>query len=182
MQAFRDLLGQKSTLRIYLRAAVCAIVPLATACSNMKGASTGSDNAKQISASATIFQPMEVSVGYGVGCKSFAYPDVVGPPSFRVHDVGKHGVPKLGNRQVQLVRRIKAHVHSSTLRFVFLGRVPELIIFDAYAGPCANFAPGYRVLNSNFSEYYEPGQNAFGVHAGFIGGPTPGPWMKSPRP
>jgi hypothetical protein len=126
----------------------------------------------------------EVAVGkYGTGCRTYAQPQVVGEASYSVRDIGKTGVPNLTAEQRTLVRRIQHYIHSKTLRFTFLWN-GNFLVFDATDGPCADFAPGYWVLNDKSpNTFYEPGEAPGFVHA--IPGdaaPTLGPWMRSSPP
>lgn len=126
----------------------------------------------------------EVRVGrYGIGCRTYQAPDLVGPPSYLVRDIGREGVPTLSPGERRIARRIREYLKSPNLRFARLPDRPRFVIFDATQGPCADFAGGYHVLNtSNTNLYYEPGEAPGFVHSGAAGGvvPTPGPWM--PRP
>lgn len=121
----------------------------------------------------------EVRVGtYGTACLTFRDRTHPSNVSYRAKDVGKTGVPRLTEAQITLLRRIQNYVHSETLRFAFVRR--EFLVFDATDGPCADFAPGYWIMNS-VDLYFEPGEAP-----GSLGpGPTevehtPGPWMRAP--
>ena len=122
-----------------------------------------------------------VAVGrYGIGCRTYQKPNIVGPPSYRANDVGRPGVPPLSQSQRRMLHSIQRYVHSRTLRFAFLDNsFSPFVIFDAEFGPCTGFAPGYWVMNStSVNTYYEPGEAPGDVHA--VPGeaaPTAGPWM-----
>ncbi len=117
---------------------------------------------------------------YGVACKSYEYPNALGPASYNVADIGKSGVPPLTEDQLRLLHRIQRYIHSKTIRFVFLGHNHRLALFNATHGPCIDAAPGYWVLNSGHfpNNFYEPGDNPYIIRAGEPPGfaPTPGPW------
>lgn len=128
----------------------------------------------------TPFRPVAVQVGkYGVGCRTFQAPLIVGPPSYLVRDVGKNGVPALDRRQVRVIRAIQRYVHSKTLRFaIFTHGIAPFVVFDAPDGPCSEAS--YWVLNDRFGNlYYEPGEAPGFLHAEpSDAAPTPGPWMQ----
>lgn len=123
----------------------------------------------------------EVQIGqYGTACLTFRDRDHPSNLSYRVDDLGKMGVLSLTDTQAKLVKRIQNFVHRETLRFTFVrGRI---LVFDATDGPCADFAPGYWIMNET-DTYFEPGEAP-----GFLGpgptevGHTPGPWMHKDRP
>ena len=127
--------------------------------------------------------PVAVKVGrLGIGCKSFAYPTSVGPPSFSVSDIGKEGVPRLTAEERRLVRDVQAYGKSEYRRFAFVGRSPKLphgfIVFDAIHGACYSGAGGYPVLNGCTNEIYQPGDDPRYTKAGSTDiYTTPGPWM-----
>lgn len=123
--------------------------------------------------------PRVVRVGqYGVGCRAFQNPRSIGPPSYSIRDIGKPRVPRLTRPEISLIKLIQDHMHSTALRFALL---PEqgLIIFDAANGPCADFAPGYQVLNRT-NLFYEPGEAPGFTHAvpGEVA-PSAPPWLPS---
>lgn len=123
----------------------------------------------------------EVQVGkYGIACLTVQQRTTPGETSYNVEDIGKQGVPALTREQISMVRRIQRYIQSRTLRFTFVRMQPRFIVFDATDGPCADFAPGYGVLNDPWSDlFYEPGDAPGFVHAvpGEVA-PTPGPWMR----
>jgi len=126
----------------------------------------------------------EVHVGqYGIGCKTYEKPTLVGPPSYSLSDIGRLGVPRLSREQVSLARQIQRYVRSRTLRFAIVGPIVArgaFLVFDAIEGPCFDGAPGYLLLNdSSGNSFYQPGEAPGYVHAG----PgdvraTPGPWCR----
>jgi hypothetical protein len=131
--------------------------------------------------------PTSVPVGrYGIGCRTCEEPNVVGPPSYLVSDIGKPGVPTLTADQLTLVHRIRHYLHSKTLRFAFVNaynRGPRFIVFEGDDAPCSDAALGYPVLNSDTNEFYEPGEAPSFVHPGPpLIGPTstPYPWTTPP--
>ena len=126
---------------------------------------------------------------YGTQCTPYGETHAAGPRSFSIGSIGKAGVPQLNLAELAIVRTIARFVRSKTLRFTFvswpgphrrkLARPGvEFLVFDAREGPCADFAPGYEVLDGDCNEYYEPGENPFAPHAmpGCFGTPTP--WAK----
>lgn len=126
----------------------------------------------------------EVAVGqFGIACHTYEQPGTVGETSYSVDVIGKRGVPALTREQRDVVRRIERYIHSMALRFTFLDN-GNFLVYDATMGPCADFAPGYWVLNTEDpNTFYEPGEAPGFVHA--VPGdaaPTAGPWMRpSPR-
>ncbi len=126
----------------------------------------------------------EVQVGkYGIACLTVLRRTTPGETSYKVDDIGKQGVPALTRDQISMVGRIQRYIQSRTLRFTFVPMRPLFIVFDATDGPCADFAPGYWVLNDPESNsFYEPGDSPGFVHPipGEVA-PTPGPWMRPDR-
>ena len=114
-----------------------------------------------------------VRIASGVAC---SYQGRVGPPSYRVRDVGKKGVPTLRPADATMLENIIHYVHSSTLRFAYVGG--EFAVFDADDGPC--FAGQYAVLSTrDCNMLYVPsdGYNEiFEGPGGCVG--TPRPWIK----
>ncbi len=123
----------------------------------------------------------EVQVGkYGIACLTVQQRTTPGETSYDVENIGKQGVPALTREQISMVRPIQRYIQSRTLRFTFVHMQPHFVVFDATDGPCADFAPGYWVLNDPRPDsFYEPGEAPGFVHA--VPGedaPTPGPWMR----
>ncbi len=126
--------------------------------------------------------PRAAKVGtFGVGCVSYEMPEKVGPPSYSTRDVGKPGVPVLTALQKSMIQRISKYYVLGNLRFAFLPsrELPDgFVVFNADHGPCIDAAPGYQVLNTRTSAFYQPGENPFVLRA--VPGedaPTPGPWF-----
>lgn len=141
----------------------------------------------QLTQMATPYSTLEHVGKYAIRCSGYVVPGVPrpmkpSPLSYSAADVGKPGVPRLTKDQMASLKLIQRTQRPKHLRFVFLsesagpGPVPnDFIIFDAEAGPCADFAPGYPVLNvrhpvnpktrrSMYSLYYEPGENPYTTH------------------
>jgi hypothetical protein len=125
----------------------------------------------------------EVRVGkHGIACVGYDDKTRVGPPTYRVADIGLVGVPRLSADQVSLVRRIEKSEPTAALRFGFVtieGRGTIFIVYRVEGPICSDAAPGYRVLNLD-DAFYEAGENPFVLHA--LPGdaaPTPGPWMSA---
>jgi hypothetical protein len=88
-----------------------------------------------------------VPSGAGVAC--VVNGRQVGPLSYAAHDVGKLGVPAPARADLEMLRKIEANVHSTKLRFVYVGEPhSELLIYNATSGPCSTIIPGYQVLNA----------------------------------
>lgn len=104
------------------------------------------------------------------------------PPSYRVDDLGRAGVPRPNRKDLEMVRKIRRYVHSSTLRFAYLAKNEKwFIVYDAVWGPCTGNAPGYFVLNGGCNEFYMPsGQSdiTIGVPECFS---PPRPWIPHDR-
>lgn len=105
---------------------------------------------------------------YGVRCSGYVAPGetpnaVPAPASYSVRDIGRPGVPALSTDEQRTVLTIERRIRSRALRFTNL---PEFVVFDATSGPCADFAPGYEVLNADQSHsvFYEPGENPYRLH------------------
>ena len=118
-------------------------------------------------------------VGKGIRCHGYAPPEstpnpVPAPLNFSIADINQKGVPILNPRQLSEIAAVAQQTHSVTLRFAFLPmlgmerKLPDgFIVFDASQGPCADFAPGYAVLNERARNwFYEPGENPYVIHAG----------------
>jgi hypothetical protein len=74
------------------------------------------------------------------------------PPSYRVSDMGKPGVPLLRGDELHQVRMISRYVHSPNLRFQEVAG--QFLVYDASLGPCLLAAPGYWVLNAHACNLY----------------------------
>lgn len=116
-----------------------------------------------------------VKVGHGIACYvhgSSGY-EQLGPPSYRVRDLGGPGVPQLSRKDVAMLHRITRYFAPPTLRFAFIGH--ELIVFNASVGPC--YPGNYMVLNGSCNEAYSPTDNL--DHTGATPGcpAAPRPWM-----
>ncbi len=97
----------------------------------------------------------EVQVGkYGIACLTVQQQTTPGETSYSVEDIGKQGVPALTREQISMVRRIQKYIQSRTLRFTFVRMQPYFVVFDATDGPCADFAPGYWVLNDPWPDSF----------------------------
>ena len=101
--------------------------------------------------------------------------------SYSADDIGKPGaLPDLTDSQTAIVRRIQKYVHGKTLRFAFLRTRDPFVVFDATSGPCADFAPGYWVMNAPEPDtFFEPGEapSFESMLPGEVA-PTAGPWMR----
>ncbi|HEX3468163.1 MAG TPA: hypothetical protein VHT05_08815 [Candidatus Elarobacter sp.] len=126
---------------------------------------------------------------YGIGCMGNVPPGTTPnpeppPQSYSANDVGKPGFPALSADDAATLRRIRRYVHSRTLRIAWLGPSQpnrEFIVFDAPDGGCRVEAAGYGVLNGGCNEFYQPGENPYGTHAGSGCYPMSRPWM-TPEP
>jgi len=81
-----------------------------------------------------------------------------GPPSFRVYDIGRPGVPKLTSAEESMIRKISSFVNPRSMRFAFLDNVSEHHRFILFAIPfsklCDSTFPPAIVLNGACNEYY----------------------------
>jgi len=101
----------------------------------------------------------------GVRCSGYVAPGsntaLPRPPViYSVREIGNAGVPRLTSVQLRAVRNIERGFGSKYLHFVLL---PELVVFNATRGVCANWAGGYPMLNDNPDgrRFYEPGDNPY---------------------
>lgn len=101
----------------------------------------------------------------GVRCSGYVAPGnhtALPPPPviYSVREMGEAGVPRLTPAQVRTVRQLERAFGSAHLQFVLL---PELVVFNATRGVCANWAGGYPMLNGNPDgrRFYEPGDNPY---------------------
>ena len=101
----------------------------------------------------------------GVRCSGYVAPGsnaTLPPPPviYSVTEIGQPGVPKLTQTQLRTVRENERAFGGSNLHFVLL---PELVVFNATRGVCANWAGGYPMLNNNPDgrRWYEPGDNPY---------------------
>lgn len=145
-------------------------------CANCARGNHGPDATNTNGASTSISE-VSVPIGavrtksrYGIGCFGFirtgATPNPLPPPeSYLISDVGKPGFPALTKHETWMVRTITHYVHSPTLRLAWLAH-GEFVVFDATDGPCADFAPGYPVLNGVCNDYYQPGENPYSTSPG----------------
>ncbi len=172
-----------------------ARIVLAVACGSFAGCAGEMSHSVASASPQATDQPWQaVRVGkFGISCKSWEVPDKLGPPSYRLVDIAKNGVPALSLAALNLVGRIERYSSSPYLRFAILPpqkpsdntvngtTKARLVIFDAkpgtWPGPCINAAPGYWVMNPGRTTnvYYQPGENPFKTFAG-TWGPAPGPW------
>jgi hypothetical protein len=115
-----------------------------------------------------------VRVGeHGIACRLWSTHGSrgLGPPSYRVQDIGKSGVPTLNHAQLGLINEIERYVKSTTLWFALTpdpdhDADTQFIIFDTATGPgdkapCSYNPPGYAVLNLPGDFYYESGEAPF---------------------
>lgn len=104
----------------------------------------------------------EIVQGYAVACRADG---ITGPFSYLARDLGKTGVPRPKNSDLQDLRRIKRRFPSATLRFAYIHG--KFIVYNASFGPCETAAPGYRVLNGGSLDnlYYSPTETWDGLEA-----------------
>jgi hypothetical protein len=155
----------------------CAFATCLGACSKPQQPLHATPPDQPVQVSPTPYSTLEHVGKYAIRCSGYVVPGVPrpyeSPPlSYSADDVGKPGVPHLTTAQMASLRSIERELRPGHLRFVFLG---DFIVFDADAGPCADFAPGYPVLNVRppvlpknrrytYNLYYEPGENPYDVH------------------
>lgn len=98
----------------------------------------------------------------------------IGPPSYRVADLGKPGVPIPPKPDRTTIQAIRVYVKAATLRFSYVGG--KLVVFDADRGPCES--PPYWVLNGDCNEFYSTSDAFNHTHAadGCYGPPRP--WIR----
>src|SRR5579883_1745022 len=101
----------------------------------------------------------------GVRCSGYIAPgnDRAFPPPpviYSVSDIGKPGASRLTLKQLRTVRQIERVFGRTHLQFVLL---PELVVFNATRGVCADWAGGYPMLNGNPDgrRFYEPGNTPY---------------------
>ncbi len=124
-----------------------------------------------------------VRVGkYGEACKLIAARKA-GPPSYKVVDVGKTGMPDVTPAQAALLRRIRRFLPVPDLRFAFVHPVlgfGRFIVFEAKYGPCPQPFVTNMVLNTGGTRRntsYSPWTGRLGATPGDVA-PTPGPWCQ----
>ncbi len=129
---------------------------------------------------------------YGIGCMGNVPPGQhipadLPPQSYLAADVGKPGFPTLTSRQMRSLKRFVHPVNAKTLRISWVAEYSGengFIVFDATDGPCEVWAGGYSVLNGTCNEFYQPGENPYGSHAGsgcYPNDPRPAT-LPSPKP
>jgi hypothetical protein len=108
---------------------------------------------------------------HGIRCTAWGQYPGPGQYNYSYLELGAPDVPKLSPHEVGELKSIEKRTKSKTIRFTILqlrerlGVLRQFIIFDAVDGPCADYAPGYKVLNAS-NYYYQPGENPYQVHAG----------------
>jgi len=120
---------------------------------------------------------------YGEACHVYST-DTMGPPNYRVADIGKPGVPKLDAAQTEIVEQILSFKGTDPgLWFTFLPNknAPVFIVFDASGfddqpRPCVYVPLGYPVLSARCDCYYESGEQSH-LSSGDGGPPIPKPWL-----
>lgn len=107
-----------------------------------------------------------VAAGAGKACNVNGN---IGPPSYLANSIGRPGIPHLNETQRAQILEIMKYVHSSTLRFAFVGG--EFVVYDAKGGPC--IGSPYSVMNFGCNEFYSTtdfdSASAEGTHAGLFG-------------
>jgi hypothetical protein len=178
-------------------AAACAAALAVTACSRHNTAETRTFAGVPLMPNITCSDPtcrgyneqpyVLTRSRYGIACLGNVPPGTTPstkppPQSYLVKDIGKPGFPALKPSEASMIRRIVRYVHSGTLRIAWVSDGREFIVFDAKDGPCEVWAPGYGVLNGDpCNEYYEPGENPYGTHAGTECDLVKRPWMTATR-
>ncbi len=148
-------------------ASVVALAAVLVACSSSKSSTHGD---------ATLLVPSVVHLGAAVACEMNGRASA---PSYSASDVGERGVPKLSRDDSHMLRRIEEYVHSTTLRFAFVGG--SFVVYDAVAGPCSPQAPGYFNLAGGCNEYYTPPLDINATHAEPDCLFPPRPWIAHDR-
>jgi Ni,Fe-hydrogenase III small subunit len=98
---------------------------------------------------AAVTRVSQIETGGGIACLIDGHQ--FGPISYRVQDIGQRGVPMPSHADLIMLRRILHYVHSTKLRFVYVGRPrQEFLVYNATLGPCTAIIPGYQVLNSPY--------------------------------
>ena len=97
------------------------------------------------------------AIGGGYACKVNGK---TGPPSYRVYDTGRPGVPKLNPAEEALVRKFSTFVNSPSTRFAFLDNAQEhhrfILFIIPFSKLCDSMFPPVAVLNGACNEYYSP--------------------------
>ena len=119
--------------------------------------------------------------GMGVQCTPYSESQPSGPISYRVSDIGKPGVPRLRRADRLLIARMLRYVPPRMTRSLRFAMVGDLIVYAAISGICADFAPGYPVLNGDCNSYYEPGEDPTRINPGSGCLGPPRPWMSADR-
>lgn len=134
---------------------------------------------------------------YGLACR-LSGTGTLGPPSYRVDDIGKPGVPRLTQAQIASARGIRTTLEGIFKRsypwlwFAFVPKVdgkvtsePQFVVFDTadqpnQIAPCAYpFTTGYRVMNLTCDYYYSSGEEPVVVRDS-SGQCMPNPWRMTP--
>lgn len=171
-------------MKLYFGVSLALIALLFAASCSPRQLANATQNSGHDIVTISAVNPNEVRFGNGIACHTYQPPHPLSAISYNAQDIGKPGVPTLTTDQLAMLRRIQQYVHSNTIRFILDTSHPNPLvhgfaIFDATDGPCADFAPGYQVLNSYSLLYYEPGESIkwpFHTIPENVG-PSPGPWF-----
>jgi hypothetical protein len=168
----------RQVLLIHMARVICALA-LAGCTTARETAATdasppaGSSDVVTVYAGANRLVQMK-TVGLGEAC---VVDGTTGPVSYPITIDQRHRDATLTREQQKTVNDIARYLRSSTLRFVFIAR--DLVVFDAYDGPCEPSAPGYRVLNGSCNLRYSPTDNFTRLSSVPDCWGTPYPWQRS---
>lgn len=137
-------------------------------------------------AATPVWGPVRVGQ-YGEACHLYSS-DSIGPPNYRVVDIGKPGVPPLDDVQLATIKQIVQYKGDQALWFSFMpnGKGGQLLIVFDTAGyndqptPCIYVPIGYPVLNLRCDCYYESGEEGH-LRSGEGEAAIPKPWL-TPTP
>jgi hypothetical protein len=115
-----------------------------------------------------------VEEGLGMSC---SFDGKVGPLSYPVTAVGKHGVPPLEPEDARMLAALMKYVHPTTLRFTYLGK--EFVVFDSSPDSLCDGRPQID-LTGSCNEYYEP-LNLYDATAANSCINPPRPWIKDDK-
>lgn len=123
------------------------------------------------------YQPVSVGT-YGKACRLNGGAKL-GPPSYRVADIGKPGVPNLTADQRAMVHRIEKYVGDFSLWFAFVRN--SFTVFNTSEDqqdkpPCSYEPLGYVVENDPCDCYYQSGEED-SITLGPGDTPEPKPWF-----